>query len=196
MYGWKRDSIQLGGVLIKTPADSCSVIKCDCFYGGLPKWLKAMVAYLKASANEKTYSDYLQVVREAGKEEVMEPTCSQSTDKKNKPKVRSFFPRHKLKCTKPTKTPAVRAVLLEEEGSNEEAGAKNEVPDEIDGVMEKFIVCLVRTVKEAKKDEKHCYHCSSIEHFISKWLLVKTSRSATHLNHKEGTVPEKGAWTP
>ena len=28
-------------------------------YGGLPKRLKAMVAYLKASLHEKTYSNYL-----------------------------------------------------------------------------------------------------------------------------------------
>ena len=34
-------------------------LKCNCFYGRLPKWLKAMVAYLKASPQEKTYSDYL-----------------------------------------------------------------------------------------------------------------------------------------
>ena len=37
----------------------------DHFYGGLPKRLKAMVAYLKASTNEKMYSDYLWTVREA-----------------------------------------------------------------------------------------------------------------------------------
>ena len=35
-------------------------LKCDHFYGRLPKWLKAMVAYLKASPQEKTYSDFLQ----------------------------------------------------------------------------------------------------------------------------------------
>ena len=34
-------------------------LKHDCFYGGLPKWLKVTVAYLKASANEKTYWNYL-----------------------------------------------------------------------------------------------------------------------------------------
>ena len=41
------------------PPDCVAELKCDHFYSGLPKWLKAMVAYLKASANEKTYSDYL-----------------------------------------------------------------------------------------------------------------------------------------
>ena len=44
--------------------------------------------------------------------------------------------------------------------------------------------------------EKQCYHCSSTDHFIYECLLVKGSRSATHLNWKEGTAPEKGAQTP
>ena len=41
------------------PPDCIAKLKCDCFYNGLPKWLKTMVAYLKTSAHEKTYSDYL-----------------------------------------------------------------------------------------------------------------------------------------
>ena len=41
------------------PPDCIAELKCHCFYGRLPKQLKAMVAYLKASANEKMYSDYL-----------------------------------------------------------------------------------------------------------------------------------------
>ena len=45
------------------PPDHIAKLKHDCFYGGLPKWLKAMVTYLEASANEKMYSDYLQTVR-------------------------------------------------------------------------------------------------------------------------------------
>ena len=39
--------------------DCIAELKHDHFYGRLPKRLKAVVAYLKASANEKTYSDYL-----------------------------------------------------------------------------------------------------------------------------------------
>ena len=39
--------------------DHITELKHDHFCGGLPKWFKAMVAYLKASTNEKTYSDYL-----------------------------------------------------------------------------------------------------------------------------------------
>ena len=35
------------------PLDHVAELKQDCFYGGLPKWFKAMVAYLKTSTNEK-----------------------------------------------------------------------------------------------------------------------------------------------
>ena len=41
------------------PPDCIAELKHDCFYGGPPKRLKAMVAYLKASTNQKMYSDYL-----------------------------------------------------------------------------------------------------------------------------------------
>ena len=41
--------------------DQVTELKQDHFYGGSPKWLKVMVAYLKATNNEKTYLDYLQV---------------------------------------------------------------------------------------------------------------------------------------
>ena len=71
---------------------------------------------------------------------------------------------------------------LEEEDSDEEAGAKSKDHDGIEGVTEEFIACLVGVVKEAQKDEKCCYHCSSTDHFICEGLLVKVSRSATHLN--------------
>ena len=55
--------------------DWVAKLKYDHFYSGLPKWLKAMVAYLKASANEKMYSNYLRAAREA-KKEAMEPSCN------------------------------------------------------------------------------------------------------------------------
>ena len=72
------------------PPDCIAKLKCHHFYGRLPKWLKAVVAYLKASAKEKTYSNYLQVAREVEKE-VTEPSHSQTTNKPSKPKVLSFF---------------------------------------------------------------------------------------------------------
>ena len=57
-------------------------------------------------------------------------------------------------------------------------------------------MCFVRAVKDAQEEEKWCYHCSSLEHFIHECRLVKASRTNSHLNQKEGTVPKKGAWTP
>ena len=74
------------------PLDHIAELKHDHFYGGLPKRLKAMVAYLNASTNEKTYSNYLRAVRQAEKEEAVEPSHSQTTDNTTKPKVMSFFP--------------------------------------------------------------------------------------------------------
>ena len=59
------------------------------------------------------------------------------------------------------------------------------------------MVHLARAVKDAQADEKHCYHCSSPEHFIHNCLLVvKTSRDKKQLNGKEGMVSMKGAQTP
>ena len=47
-------------------------LKRDQFYGGLPKRLKAMVAYLKVGPQVRTYSDYLRAAREAEKEDSIE----------------------------------------------------------------------------------------------------------------------------
>ena len=90
----------------------------------------------------------------------------------------------------------MKAVHLEDEGSAEEAGIRSEDPDGIEGVTEEFIVRLARVVKETQKDEKRCYHCSSTDHFICECLLVKASRSAIHLDQKEGMALEMGAQTP
>ena len=104
------------------PPDHVAKLKCDHFCGGLPKWLKAIVAYLKASTNEKTYSDYLWAAREAKKEEAMEPSHSQTAESKSKPMTMSFFPLWKLKGTLPARTPAVWVAHLEE-GSTGKEGA-------------------------------------------------------------------------
>ena len=51
---------------------------------GLPKHLKAIVAYLKASPQEKTYSNYLQdATREAEKEDSMELSQSPQSQATN-----------------------------------------------------------------------------------------------------------------
>ena len=52
--------------------DHVAELKRDCFYGRLPKQLKAMVAYLKVGLQVRTYSDYLRAAREAEKEDSIE----------------------------------------------------------------------------------------------------------------------------
>ena len=58
------------------------------------------------------------------------------------------------------------------------------------------MVHLARAMKDTQKEEKHCYHCSSLDHFICDGPLVKASRMNSHLNHKEGMAPMKGAQAP
>ena len=82
------------------PPNHVAELKWDCFYGGLSKWLKAMVAYLKAGLHEKTYSDYLWSAREGEKEDSMELSqnpWNQAIDNTAKPKTTSFLPLQKLK---------------------------------------------------------------------------------------------------
>ena len=100
----KKRQYQIGGASVKAlpilvvsfpehfPPDNIAKLKCDHSYNGLPKRLKAMIAYLKASAKEKMYSDYLWAVREAEKEEAMDLSHSQNADSKSMPKMMSFFP--------------------------------------------------------------------------------------------------------
>ena len=54
------------------PPDHVAELKRDCFYGGLLKQLKVMVAYLKAGLQVRTYSDYLRATQEAEKEDSIE----------------------------------------------------------------------------------------------------------------------------
>ena len=88
--------------------DHIAELKQDCFYGGLLKELKVMVAYLKATTNEKTYSDYLQAAQEVEKEEMMETSQSLATASTNKLRATSFFPPQKLKGSQLAITPSVQ----------------------------------------------------------------------------------------
>ena len=85
---------------------------------------------------------------------------------------------------------------LEEEAPADEEGTDSEDPDDLDDITEEFMVYLTRAMKDAQQDKKHCYHCSSPDHFIRECLLVKSARKEPNLNCKEGTAPKKGAWTP
>ena len=85
---------------------------------------------------------------------------------------------------------------LEEKDAGNDEYQENDDPSGIKGVTEEFMVHLARAVKDAQADEKCCYHCSSLEHFICNCPLVKTSRVKRQLNRKEGMASMKGAWTP
>ena len=87
-------------------------------------------------------------------------------------------------------------VHLEEEGTRKDEDEGSNNPDGIDVVTEEFMVHLARAVKDAETEEKHCYHCSTPEHFIHNCLLVKTSTEKPQLSGKEGTVSKKGVQTP
>ena len=174
-------------------------LKRDHFYGGLPKRLKAMVAYLKAEPQVRTYSDYLRATREAEKEDTIELSQSPRasvTDGPSKPRTTSFFPLRKLRGNQPfMKKPAMHLAQLEEEGTDDSKDTESNNPDGIKGVTKEFMVRLARVVKDAQVDEKPCYHCSSPEHFIHNCPLMKATRDKKQLNGKEGTATVKGAWT-
>ena len=124
-----------------------------------------MVAYLKASGNEKTYLDYLQVAWEAEREEAMEPSHNLPVASESKPQVMSFFPLWKLKGNQPAMTPSTKVAHLGEESADKEECIDSEDPDGIEGITKVFIVCLARAEKDAQQ-EKCCYHCNSPDHFI------------------------------
>ena len=143
-------------------------LKWDCFSDELPKWLKVMVAYLKASLHERTCSNYLWAAREVEKEESMklpQNPWSQVVDNATKPKTTSFFPLQKLKGNQLVPKTATMCLLhLEEESSKRDKEVESKDPDSIDRVTEEFMVHLMRAVKDAQVEEKCCYHCSSPKH--------------------------------
>ena len=178
------------------PPDCVAELKRDYFYSGLPKQLRA----IKVGPQVRTYSDYLRATREAEKEDSIKLSQSsriQTADGPSKPRTTSFFPLRKLKGNQPfSKKPAIHLAQLEEKDANDGEDPESDYPDGIKGVTEEFMVWLARAVKDAQMDEKHCYHCSSPEHFICNCPLMKTTRDKKQLNGKEGTVMMKGAQTP
>ena len=159
-----------------------------------------MVAYLKVGPQVRTYSDYLRAAREAKKEDSIDLSRSlrpPATDGPTRPRATSFFPLRKLKGSQPiTKKPAICLAQLDEEGVDEGKDQESDDPDGIKGVMKEFMVRVARAVKDTQKDEKHCYHCNSPDHFIRNYALMKTVRDKKQLNGKEGMVMMKGAQTP
>ena len=126
------------------PPDHVMELKRDHFYGGLPKWLKAIVAYLKVGPQVKTYSDYLRAVREAKKEDSIELSQNlrvQAADGPSKLRTTSFFPLRKLKGNQPlSKKPVVCLAQLEKEDTDDGEDPESDDPDRIKGLMEEFMV--------------------------------------------------------
>ena len=119
------------------------------------------------------------------------------TDNPSKPMTTSFFPLRKLKGNQPIlKKPAVHLVHLEGEDTSDDEDQESDNPSRIEGVTEEFMVCLTRAVKDSQADDKCCYHCSSLEHFIHNCPLIKTSREKKQLNSKEGMASMKTSQTP
>ena len=159
-----------------------------------------MVAYLKASLHEKTYSDYLQAARKVEKKESMELSqnpCSQMIDKTAKPKSTSFFPLWKLKGNQLVfKMATVHLAHLKEESTEREEVDESEDPDGIDRVTEEFMVHLAQVMKDAQVEEKCCYHCSSPKHFIQDCPLVRVSKREYTVKLQGGDSIEEGSPDP
>ena len=83
------------------PPDHVAELKRDCFYGGLPKQLKAMVAYLKVGLQVRTNSDCLRATQETEKKnsiELPQGPRTQTVDGPPKPRTTGFFPLRKIKA--------------------------------------------------------------------------------------------------
>ena len=112
----------------------------------------------------------------------MEPSHNLPAGSADKPQAMNFFPLQKLEGSQPAMTPSAPVAHLEKESADNEECIDSKDPDGIKGVTEEFIVCLAIAVKGAQQEEKCCYHCSSLDHFIHDWPLVAGSRTDLHLN--------------
>ena len=178
------------------PPDHVAELKQGCFYGRLPKRLKEMVAYLKASLQKKTYSNYLQTVREAEKEESMDLSWNQWSHVVDNTLNQKLLVSSLKGNQSVSEMATVCLVHLEEESAEKDKEVEIEDPDSLNGVTEEFVVHLVWAIKDVQVEEKCCYHCSSPEHFILDCPLVRASRENAQLNCKEGIALRKGSWTP
>ena len=160
-----------------------------------------MVAYLKAGPQVRTYSDYLRATREAEKEDLIKLSQGSRIQTgrwvhQNQGPLASFPWGNWRVISHSLKKPAIQLAQLEEEDADDGGDPKSDDPDRIEGVTEEFMVQLARVVKDTQMDEKHCYHCSSPEHFIHNCPLMKTTRDKKQSNRKEGMAMTKGARAP
>ena len=117
-----------------------------------------------------------------------------AADNTAKPRATSFFPLWKLRRTQPAlKTPMVHLAHLEGETAKKDKEVESKDLNSLDGVTEEFMVHLAMAIKDTQVEEKHCYHCSSLEHVFCNCPLVKAFGTKMNLNCKEETAPKKGA---
>ena len=174
------------------PPDWVAELKRDCFYGSVPKHLKAMVAYLKAGLQVRTYSDYLRAAWEAEKEDSMElPRVPRTQNTDNAPKPWASPCRNSRATSPPPKHQQCIWHIWRKKMLGEMRTKRVMIQTELKGLKEEFMVCLARAVKDTQAEEKCCYHCSSPEHFIHNCLLIKILRENAQLNSKEGMASKK-----
>ena len=103
-----------------------------------------MVAYLKARLQVRMYSYYLRAAREAEKEDSIELSQGsrfQTANGLSKPRPTSFFPLRKLKGNQPpSKKPTICLAQLEEEDADDSDDLESDDPNELERVMEEFMV--------------------------------------------------------
>ena len=125
----------------------------------------------------------------------MEVSHSQTAATTNKPMTMSSFPLWKLKGSKLTKTPTVWVAHLKEEDTGKECTDSKD-PDGMEGVTEEFIVHLIRAVQDAQQEEKHCYHCSSPDHFTSSLPIGGCILNRLTFKPKGGDGTDEGSLDP
>ena len=129
-------------------------LKRDCFYGGLPKQLNVVMAYLKVVPQVRTYSDYLRPPEKLRKRFPWSCPGAQRTQTPNnppKPRATSFSPLRKLKGNQPIpKILAVHLAHLEEEDAGSDKDEESDDPSGIEEVTKGFMAYLARAVKDAQ----------------------------------------------
>ena len=156
-----------------------------------------MVAYLKVGLQVRTYSDLPKGCL-GGRERRFYGAAQRpyGPDYQQCPKTSScqFLPPAETQGQPAhLQMPVVLLAHLEEEDAGRDEDKEVNDLGGIERVTKEFMACLARTVKDTQAEEKHCYHCSSAEHFICNCLLLKTFRENEQLNSKEGMALKKGA---
>ena len=156
-----------------------------------------MVAYLKAGPQVRTYSDCLREPKKWRRkilwsfprvQGLRQPIMPQSYELPV-----SFLCRNSRAASPPQKHQPCIWHTWRKKALEETRTKGMMIPMELMGLLRNLWCVLQGAVKDAQTEEKCCYHCSSLEHFIHNCPLMKTLRGKLQLNGKEGMVSKKGA---